>query len=201
MLERHSVLATRLATGHDPVPEGAAVRMAEIRGFTIRQVSAFPGTTTAMEEALEHEFHVRLPRETGGVAHASATLIFRIGPEQLWLIGRQGDQIEARIRGRLDPDVSVLTELSHSRARIALDGPKASAVLMKGIALDFDLGEFRPDTIALTGVHHMPLLVHRIAETRFELYVMRTFALCIWDWLADAGLEFGCAIAKRPETT
>jgi sarcosine oxidase gamma subunit len=30
-----------------------------------------------------------------------------------------------------------------------------------------------------------------VARDRFEIYAMRTFALTVWDWLADAALEFG----------
>lgn len=201
MFERASVLATRLAEGHDNMPDAAAVRLGEVRGFTLRQASAFPETIKAFEDILERELHAAVPRKVGGVARASATLIIRAGPEQLWLIGRAGDGIESRIRSCLDSAMGVLTELSHSRARIFIEGPKASAVLMKGIALDFDPGVFQPDTAAFTGVHHMPLLIHRIDEGRYEFYVMRTFALCVWDWLTDAALEFGYVVAKRPEAT
>jgi kynureninase len=44
---------------------------------------------------------------------------------------------------------------------------------------------------ALTGLHHTPIMILRSGESRYELYVMRTFALCTWEWLIDAALPFG----------
>ena len=52
----------------------------------------------------------------------------------------------------------------------------------------------RNTSVALTGIHHTPVLVHRTSEQRYEIYAMRTFALSVWEWLSDAALPFGYEI-------
>jgi sarcosine oxidase gamma subunit len=34
------------------------------------------------------------------------------------------------------------------------------------------------------------VLVHCVGENRFEIYALRTFAVSVYEWLADAALEF-----------
>jgi sarcosine oxidase subunit gamma len=87
--------------------------------------------------------------------------------------------------------VGAVTSRSHSRTRIVIDGACARDVLRKGIPLDFDPDVFRVDQAVLTGVHHTPVLIHRAAADRYELYAMRSFALSVWEWLTDAALEYG----------
>ncbi len=50
---------------------------------------------------------------------------------------------------------------------------------------------FPVGSVALTGVHHTPILLYRTTENRFEIFAMRTFALTVFEWLSDAALEFG----------
>jgi methylglutamate dehydrogenase subunit D len=38
----------------------------------------------------------------------------------------------------------------------------------------------------MTGMHHVPVLIHCVGKNKFHIYVMRTFALSIWDWLVEA---------------
>ncbi len=88
-----------------------------------------------------------------------------------------------------------MTPLSHSRTRIYIEGEPAAEVLKKGIALDFD-GNFPVGAAALTGVHHMPIHLYRPTAARYEILAMRTFAVAVFEWLADAALEFGYEIAE-----
>jgi sarcosine oxidase subunit gamma len=63
-----------------------------------------------------------------------------------------------------------------------------------GIALDFHQSTFRIGHFAMAGLHHTAVLVHRSGEERYELYVLRSFALWTWEWLTDAALQFGYEI-------
>ena len=164
MLERRSALATAAPYVSD------TLQMGEVRGFTLMQIT---GTDKAVGG--------KLPKEVGVALSRDGHTIFRIGPRQFWLLGDAPPQVSA--------DCNV-TPLSHSRTRIYLDGAPARDVLAKAILLDFHDSAFTPGMFAQTGLHHTPVLVHCISETRFELYAMRTFAMSVWEWLTDAGLEF-----------
>jgi len=85
----------------------------------------------------------------------------------------------------IPPQMGAVTDLSHSRTCMFIEGVCAAPVLAKGVPLDFHPDYFRVDQFALTGLHHMPVLIHRSAEYRYELYALRTYALSVWEWLAD----------------
>ena len=103
-----------------------------------------------------------------------------------------GDELAAAIPAH----EGVVIDLSSSRTRIVLDGVAAVAVLKKGIAIDLGEQEFPPGAAAMTGLHHVPILVHRTGRERFELLAPRTFALTIFEWVEDAALEFGYEITS-----
>ena len=50
--------------------------------------------------------------------------------------------------------------------------------------------------IAQTAIHHVDVLVHRLTDRSFEIWVLRSFAESIAEWLIDAGAELG--IGFRP---
>lgn len=170
MLERRSALASAKPYG------SAALRIEEAPGFTLTQVAGLaPGFETALARIVG-----ALP-ERIGIAHDNAgRTVMRIGPSQFWIVAPQADDLSG---------IGAVTPLSSSRTRILIDGAPARDVLAKGIALDFHPSAFAPGAFAQTGLHHTPVLVHCIAGNAFHLYAMRSFAMSVWDWLADAALE------------
>ncbi len=164
MLERRSALTTAAPYASD------VLRIGESRGFTLTQVA---GTDKAVGG--------KVPKSVGVALLLGGHTVFRIGPSQFWFIGETPPQVSTGCK---------LTPLSHSRTRIYLEGAPARVVLAKVVPLDFHASAFAPGLFAQTGLHHTPVLVHCISETRFELYAMRTFAMSIWDWLTDAALEY-----------
>jgi sarcosine oxidase subunit gamma len=69
------------------------------------------------------------------------------------------------------------------------------------VAIDLDPAVFPPGRAAQTMIHHIDVLVHRTAETTFELWVLRSFAESLAEWVLDAGQEFGAAFsASGPRT-
>jgi len=175
MLERRSALAS--ATPYrSPVLE-----IGEMPHFSLTQIA---GVSPDFEERLRSALGGLLPDPTRAV-HSNGRTIMRTGPAQLWIVGPDNDDVLQVIGG-----LGAVTPLSHSRTRIALEGAPARRVLAKGIPLDFHASAFVPGMIAQTGLHHTPVLVHCVADHRFELYALRTFALSVWQWLTDAALEF-----------
>jgi sarcosine oxidase subunit gamma len=122
--------------------------------------------------------------------------VFKTGPEQFWIVTRDGENLAPALQSAVAATIGAVTTLSHSRTCVFIDGPGAREVLETGIALDLHPEVFRPNCFALTGLHHTPILLHRSGENRYELYAMRTFALWIWERLCDAALPFGYDIVE-----
>ena len=127
----------------------------------------------------------------GDATSIGTRLLLRTGPEHFWIITRDGEDIVPALQAAVAPAIGSVTALSHSRTCIWIEGSHSREVLATGIALDLDPAVFPPNSFALTGLHHTPVMVLRSDATRFELYVLRTFAVWTWEWLTDAALPYG----------
>lgn len=191
MLERRSALAGALARGGRDGADGRRrLQLGEVRGWSLVQIAAFPGTMARIESILG-----AVPTMANEIMAAGDTVLLRIAPDQIWIIGPDASGLDARLQQAIDPADGAVTPLSHGRTRIFIAGGSARDVLMKGVPLDFHPEVFRVGHFALTGLHHTPVLIHRVDDDRYELYALRTFALTLWEWLADAALESGYDIA------
>jgi methylglutamate dehydrogenase subunit D len=148
----------------------------ETVGLALCEAADFQLTQYAGEEKFLKKALGKLPAVFG----LAQDNLLRISPTQIWEILPPARH--SREGGNL---VGVyVTLLSSSRARILIEGEKSTDLLKACAAVDFanlDSGEF-----VMTGIHHVPVLVHCIGNNKFHLYVMRTFALSIWEWLVDA---------------
>ncbi len=175
MLERRSALAT--ATPY----ASTSLTIAERPGFSLIQVA---GLDAAFEERLS-AIVGPLPEKVGLALEQEGRTIMRVGPAQFWIIAPETDDSGARLHGQC-----AVTPLSHSRVRIALSGAPAREVLSRLMPVDFHASVFTPGSFALSGIHHTPVTVHCTGADSFDVYVMRTFALNVWEVITDAALVF-----------
>ncbi len=175
MLERRSPLTSAKPYSSE------VLSITERPGFTLTQAA---GLDDAFAAALARAVG-ELPEKTGIAFENHGRTVMRIGPAQFWIIGPQTDDTASRLAG-----ACAVTPLSHSRTRISVSGAPARDVLAKLMPLDFHASVFVQGRFAMTGIHHTPVTVHCRGEDSFDIYVMRTFALDVWEVLADAGLEF-----------
>lgn len=175
MLDRVSALAP--ATPY----RSNVLRIEESPGFSLLQVAGLDAGFEARLAAVAGE----IPAKIGVVSERDGRTLMRIGPAQVWIIAPEADDLAGKLSG-----TCAVTPLSNSRVRIRLDGAPARDVLSKLMPLDFHPAVFTPGSFAMSGVHHTPVTVHCTSENVFDLYVLRTFALNIWEVITDAALEY-----------
>lgn len=189
MFERRSSL-TGLISADQGISSGKTLRIGEVPDFSLLQVSAFPHTLRELERIFDQVFGMRLPPRIGVAARHGDVTLFKVGPEQFWFVSAS-DKWGATLRDAVLGEVGSFLMLSHSRARLFVDGDVARQVLSTGIGLDLHPSAFPVDAFALTELQHTATLLHRVAADRYELYVPSTFAEWIWEWLSDAALPHG----------
>ena len=59
-------------------------------------------------------------------------------------------------------------------------------VLSKGCPFDFSSEDFGDNKVVQTILNHVDVTIHRRSETDVDLYVRRSFAGYLWDWLKDS---------------
>jgi sarcosine oxidase subunit gamma len=196
MAEAVSALASVLAAGGRDGADGArALRLIEMRGLQLVQLGVFAGCERDFAAAVESFLGVALPSAGGQPAEVSHPAqgwvrVYRTAADQYWVCSRNRG-LAAALAATIAPDVGTVTALSCGRVRLGVEGPQARAVLETLVPIDLHPEVFRVGDCAQTGVHHLAVLLERTGGERFELVALRTFALTLWELLADAALRYG----------
>lgn len=176
-------------------PGDPGIRLAEIAHeakLNLRGDLSDPGFAAAVNAALGLD----LPSRPGTAAAGGVTALW-LGPTEWLLVG--GVDQDAGLSGRLQDSLAgrhaAVTDVSDNWTVIALSGLKALDVLAKGCPLDLHPRAFPPGSVAQSMIAQADVILHRTDDAggapRLRLYVRRSFAQYLWDWLADAGLEYG----------
>jgi sarcosine oxidase subunit gamma len=90
------------------------------------------------------------------------------------------------------PSVAELSivEVTYDYAVFELDGDVAREILAKGCGLDLYPEFFPPGHDTRTRLAKIAVHVVCLEMSRFDLYVARSYAAYLGDWLRDAAVEF-----------
>jgi methylglutamate dehydrogenase subunit D len=197
VFEWHSALAEPLkAGGRDGARGGRRLRLTEVRGWHLAQLAVFPDHHGEFEERVRACSGALLPVELYRGASYGDSHLVRIAQHQYWWIAA-GSASMARLARELPASAGTVTMLSAGRVRIRIMGPAARDVLAKGISLDLHPAAFPVGRSAQTGLHHTGVFLERVGDDCYEIYVPRTYAASIWEWLIDAAWPFGYDVAAE----
>jgi sarcosine oxidase, subunit gamma len=176
--------------------DGAGIVMSEIPHRTIVNIRG-TASDPAFSSAVQNATGVALPSAANTVATGGARQILWLGPNEWWLTALDGeaDALVEALRGAFAGQHATACDVSESRAIIALKGPKAREVLMRGVSLDLHPREFRVGQCAQTGVSRANALIHLVDDTpTYELYVLKSFSDYLWRWLEQVAADFNLAV-------
>lgn len=197
MLERRSALAAVYIP--QIIGGGGALLICERGNRDLIQVAGWPDTFAALAAVVAAKLGVAAPRNGKIASAADGRAIFRVAPERLWITAPMGDGIVAAMLDSLPQD-AIVTEIRHSRTVIRITGLNAQALLNRGLPIDLDPSVFPANGFAQSVMHHIPVLVHRLAggdNDSFDVYVPREYAVSFWEWVLDAAAPFGACIGER----
>jgi sarcosine oxidase subunit gamma len=188
MAERRSALANLPAEAGG----GARVRLSEVRPGAILQIQAWPATLATVEAVITQILRIAEPPRPGRTVWFHGGWICAIGAGK-YLVSTTADDIIATFRTAFSSQDAAVTDISHGRTILRLEGDAAAAVLSCCVPIDFDAGVFPSDSVAQTAIHHVDVLIHRLTLSSFEIWAPRSFAVSLAEWLIDAGTELGVA--------
>ena len=186
--------------GHTPGDRPAlggqiGVRLTAGTLSSVTLVATWPAGITALGQALGAALGPAVPARTGDTVHLDSGLLVRSGPEEFMLLLEERGDMVARLRAHIAADVGSVTDLSHARCHIHIEGDKCRDTLSKLFALDFREPAFPLDHVRLSGHHHVPSMLHRRGLDSFDMYVFSTYAHDQLATLIDAALEYGVSLA------
>lgn len=162
---------------------------------SVTQVSTWVQGVAGLEQALDAWCGQAVPRHTGALLQTPQGQLLRSGPEEFLLVAEQSVGQFAQLRAAIAPTLGSVTDLSHARCRIRIDGEHCLDALSKLFAIDLREPAFPVGQARLTGHHHVPAVLVRTAARAFDVWVFTTYALDQLHTLEDAALEYGVVVA------
>jgi len=183
---RRSPLDGVLPWSLEPASDNPAVTLAELR--LVEQIGVRVRPPVAAYLA-----GVPLPLQPNRVASMRTLRTLWLGPDE-WLVtspeGMAPDLLGRLTRALADRHAQV-TDLSASRAVIEVSGHRARDLLEKGCGLDLHPRAFGPGHCAQTLFAKLPVITDQTsAAPLYRLFVRRSAARWLAEWLIDAALEF-----------
>lgn len=194
MVEIASPLGDALAPGsHGNLADDAGVTITELRPGSIVEVAAWPGTEAALLTAIKAATGLSLSAEPGSGAVKGEKSAFGIGPGRFLLVDA-AEGLAAAIKAQLPVETGTVTDLSHGRTAIRIEGRQAGWVLAKLYAIDFSPAAF-PVSAGKAAAHHdIATQMQRVGDDAFDLYVFRSFARSFGTVLGHAAEEVGYVV-------
>ncbi len=194
MLESNSALDSFHELGAKDADADPAVRLGEVVDSQLLHIGAYPGCAARVATGASAVLGGALPESALCSAMTGNHRVFRIAPDQFWVLGGGDPTLEARLRAAIPADAGCVTSLEGARTHLFVEGPRARDLLGRLVPIDLHPTVFPVGGFAQTGIHHVAGLLLRASESRYEYFALRTFAAFTWEVLVDAARPFGYEI-------
>ena len=118
------------------------------------------------------------------------TRILWNGPKN-WLLVSQKLELLDQMKNKFDQENFAITNLSHSRAIIQLEGIKAKEVLKKGCPFNFN--DLKKNNCINSTFNGISITVDMLKDNpdKLRLFSLRSFGESLYHSITDSSLEFG----------
>ena len=164
------------------------LKISEIKNLLIVQIVQYKNCSVSFED-MDID-GLKLKNEPLTVVFNDTTRIMWNGPKNWFLVSTKKDLIKEIADKFKDTDFAV-TDLSHSRAIIEIEGNDTIEVLKKGCPFNFDTLD-KNNSINST-YNGIAFTVDKLGKNpnKVRLFALRSFGESLYNSITDASLEFG----------
>ena len=168
--------------------ENNLLKISEIKNLLIVQIVQYKNSTK-LSESIDVD-GLRLQNKSLKVASNDNTRILWSGPKNWLLVSTKKDLLKNILQNFKDTDFAV-TDLSHSRAIIEIEGQNVKEILKKGCPFNFNILE-KNNSINST-YNGITFTIDMLNDNpdKVRLFVLRSFGESLYHSITDASLEFG----------
>ena len=168
--------------------ESSLLKIREISDIKIFQISQYKNSK--LDVSIIKIDDQILSKISGCVSANSNTRILWSGPKT-WMVISKNKNILDDINNNCSVNDFAITDLSHSRMTIQIEGKNAFDVIKKGCPLN--LNNFKTNMCANTVFNGVTITIDLLDEDKniFNLMAYRSFADSFYHAITDASLEYG----------
>ena len=179
---------TGLFGNYENKNEESLLKVSEIKNLLIVQIVQYKNSTVSFENIDIDS--LKLKNEPQSVVSNNDTRILWNGPKNWLLVSTKKDLLKNIIEVFKETDFAV-TDLSHSRAIIELEGQDAKEVLKKGCPFNFNILEKNNSINSLyNGITFTVDMLNNNPD-KIRLLALRSFGESLYHSITDASLEYG----------
>ena len=173
---------------HEGKNETELLKIFERKNLLIVQIVQFKNSSSSIKEI--NIDGLNFINEAQKVSSNNDTRILWCGPKNWLLTSKKKDLIET-IQKTFNENDFAITDLSHSRAIIELEGENSKEVLKKGCPFNFN--ELKKDNCVNSVFNGITITIDMIDDetNKVRLFALRSFGQSLYHSITDACLEFG----------
>jgi len=164
------------------------LNISEIKNLLIVQIVQYKNSSISFESI--HIDGLNLKDEPLSVVNNNETRILWNGPKNWFLISTKKDLLNNVLESFKETDFAI-TDLSHSRAIIEIEGEEAIEVLKKGCPFNFNT--LKKNNSINSTYNGIAFTVDKLDDNpnKIRLFTLRSFGESFYHAITDASLEFG----------
>ena len=173
---------------HQKINESDLLKISEVKNLTIIQIVQYKESKININDVKIEGLEI--PTQNTKVNSNKETRILWNAPRTWLILSSKENAIETVQKNFKETDFAV-TDISHSRAVIQIQGDQAKEMLKKGSPINFN--EFEVNQCAGTVFHGITIIIDSISNNpdTFNLLVLRSFGESFYHHITDSALEFG----------
>ena len=168
--------------------ENDLLKISEIKNLLIVQIVQYKSSSVSLENLKIDNLSFK--DESLSVSNNNNTRILWNAPKNWLLVSTKFELVE-EIKEKFDEMNFAITDLSHSKAIIEIEGDKSKEVLKKGCPFNFN--EFNKNNCLNSTFNGISITVDLLNDnpSKMRIFSLRSFGESLYHSITDASLEYG----------
>ena len=173
---------------HENKNDDNLIKVSESKNLVIFQIVQYKNSSISIKDI--NIEGLNLNDETSSVSSNNDTRILWCGPKNWLLVSSKKDLLKSIYTSLKETDFAI-TDLSHSRAIIELEGDNSKEILKKGCPFNFN--ELKKNNCVNSVFNGITITIDMIDDNpnKIRLFALRSFGESLYHSITDASLEFG----------